>query len=70
MYIIINKTHNTCVKQTGKFPAKELEARLDGGEQLVVINMYDNKVLVPAKGLKTGWGWEEYPFPDGVFRGL
>jgi hypothetical protein len=74
MYIIINKTQDTCVKETGKFPATELEKLLDKGERIVIINMYDNNVLVPRsvqlKNGKDGWDWEEYAFPDGVFRGL
>lgn len=65
MYIIINKTQKTCVKYTGDFPAQGLEKLLDKGEQIVVINMYDNCVMVPVNG-----EWEEYAFPDGTFRGL
>jgi hypothetical protein len=65
MYIIINKTQKTCVKYTGEFPEQGLDKLLDKGERIVVINMYDNSVMVPVNG-----EWEEYAFPDGTFRGL
>jgi hypothetical protein len=69
MYIIINKTQKTCVKYTGEFPEQGLEKLLEGGERIVVINMYDNSVMVPVG--KTGsWSWDSYSFPDGTFRGL
>jgi hypothetical protein len=69
MYIIINKTQKTCIKYTGDFPTQGMNALLGRDERIVVINMYDNSVMLPTR-LDEGVEWEEYPFPDGTFRGL
>jgi hypothetical protein len=66
MYIIINQTDKTCTKVTGEFPEEGLSVLLDKGQKIVVINMYDNSVMVPEDGGQ----WESYLFPDGTFRGL
>jgi hypothetical protein len=69
MYIIINESERTCTKVTGEFPEEGLSVLLDKKQKIVVINMYDNNVMVPVG--KTGaWSWESYSFPDGTFRGL
>ena len=65
MYIIINQTDRSCTKVTGEFPEEGLSVLLDKGQKIVVINMYDNSVMVPEDGQ-----WESYLFPDGTFRGL
>ena len=65
MYIIINQTDRSCTKVTGEFPEEGLSVLLDKGQKIVVINMYDNSVMVPEDGQ-----WESYSFPDGTFRGL
>ena len=60
MYIIINKTRQTCTRRTGNFPA--LEQWLDKGDKIIIISLYSNTIKVPYfidyNGINQ-WEWEK-----------
>jgi|LakMenEpi03Aug12_release.lakeMendotaPanAssembly.Ray.scaffolds.fasta_scaffold3178657_1 hypothetical protein len=74
MYIIINKTRETCTKHIGDFP--DLEEWLDKGDRIIVISLYSNTIKVPYKLEHNGiveWEWEDYSLSENVlisFKGL
>jgi len=67
MYIIINKTKQSCIKTTGHFP--NLDKELDEGDRIIIISLYSNTIKVPYNveynGVKE-WEWEDYPVDDVV----
>lgn len=70
MYIIINKTQNKCVKETGEFPTDAVTEFLEKGDKIVVISLYSNCVKIPQLAKDKSVSWDDYCFPDGTFRGL
>jgi hypothetical protein len=67
MYIIINKTRQTCTRRTGNFPA--LEQWLDKGDKIIIISLYSNTIKVPYfidyNGINQ-WEWENFSIDDSV----
>jgi hypothetical protein len=69
MYIIVNKTQQTCTKSTGSFP--NLDKELDRGDRIIIISLYSNCIKVPYyeeyNGIKE-WCWEEFPVDYHVLK--
>lgn len=69
MYIIINRTTNTCTKHTGGFP--NLEMYLDRGDKLIVLSFYSKTIKVPYfneyHNIKE-WEWESFPFDKDTLK--
>jgi hypothetical protein len=67
MYIIINKTKQSCTRLEGHFP--NLDKQLDRGDRIIIISLYSNTIKVPYKleynGI-TEWDWENYSVNDVV----
>ena len=61
MYIIINKTRQTCDRHTGNFP--NLDKLLNKGDKIIIISLYSNTIKVPYfvdyNGIKE-WDWEDF----------
>jgi hypothetical protein len=69
MYIIINKTKQSKLYQTGNWPMNLLEQMLDRGDRVIVISLYSNTIKVPYKEEYNGiveWYWEDYPIDKNV----
>jgi hypothetical protein len=69
MYIIINKTKQSKIYQTGNWPMNLLEQMVDGGDKVIVISLYSNTIKVPYKEEYNGiveWCWEDYPITDNI----
>ena len=69
MYIIINKTKQSKLYQTGNWPMNLLEQMLDKGDRVIVISLYSNTIKVPYKEEYNGiaeWYWENYPMDENV----
>jgi len=69
MYIIINKTKQSKLYQTGNWPMNLLEQMLDRGDRVIVISLYSNTIKVPYKEEYNGiveWYWENYPMDENV----
>jgi hypothetical protein len=67
MYIIINKTRQTCTKHTGNWPS--LDKWLDKGDRIIVISLYSNTIKVPYKVEYNGiteWDWENFTMDENV----
>jgi len=71
MYIIINRTTNTCVRHAGDFPSLYLHERLDRGDRLIVLSFYSKTIKVPYftqyNGI-TEWEWESFPFDKETLK--
>ena len=69
MYIIINKTRNTCTNHTCDFP--NLDKWLDKGDKIIIISLYSNTIKVPYfeeyNGIRE-WEWENFPFDPAVLN--
>jgi hypothetical protein len=67
MYIIINKTQQTCTKHTGNFP--NLDKLLVRGDRIIIISTYSGTIKVPYfveyNGIKE-WEWESFPIDNNV----
>ena len=66
MYLIINKTKNTCTKHVGSFP--DVDRLLNEGDKIIIISTYSNTIKVPyfvySNG-ETEWEWRDFSFnPD------
>jgi hypothetical protein len=69
MYIIINKTKQSKLYQTGNWHMNLLEQMLDRGDRVIVISLYSNTIKVPYKEEYNGiveWYWEDYPIDENV----
>lgn len=68
MYIIINKTQQTCVKHKGNFP--NLDELLNRGDRIIIISLYSGTVKVPYfveyNGIKE-WEWENFSIDNNVY---
>ncbi len=67
MYIIINKTKQSCIRHEGSFP--NVDKELDRGDRVIVISLYSNTIKVPYKVEYNGvveWEWENYPMDENV----
>jgi hypothetical protein len=67
MYIIINKTRQTCDRHTGNFP--NLDKLLNKGDKIIIISLYSNTIKVPyfieCNDIKE-WDWEDFPIDANV----
>lgn len=71
MYIIINKTKQSKLYQTGNWPMNLLEQMVDKGDRVIVISLYSNTIKVPYNvdynGVKE-WEWVDFPLDENVLR--
>lgn len=61
MYIIINKTRQTCDRHTGNFP--NLDKLLNKGDKIIIISLYSNTIKVPHfvdYNNIPEWDWEDF----------